>query len=204
MICIVYTLFFCLFAEATMSSLWVFFSFMQLSGYPICLVCPWRLDFTIQGGIWLEMETYWLVPRRGVAWCRYASVAFGRERALYIAFINFPRTVKAINPLSWKWCEIASNISSDFRCSPWGLPHPPRTINGTQGVTHNTLQTTPSWALGERKKELGFCEINNQCTCSLNVCVAFSKNDGSRIFKHAAQEVSSHPRRQGSNRYTMT
>lgn len=43
-----------------------------------------------KGGIWLEMETYWFVPRRGVAWCRYASGAFGRGPCVPHPFYQFP------------------------------------------------------------------------------------------------------------------
>lgn len=36
----------------------------------------------------------------------------GGRCSFHIPFINFPQIFKAINPLSWKCCKIASNISS--------------------------------------------------------------------------------------------
>lgn len=71
--------------------------------------------------------------------------------AFYIPFINFPRIFKAINPLSWKRCEIASNISSHFRLFPLEdclILH--EQLKARQHVTNTILST------GRKKRSWGF------------------------------------------------
>lgn len=170
MICITYTFFFslCLSAEATMLSLWVLL-FMQLSGYPICSVCPWRLDFTIQkvefGWKWKRIDLF-----HAEVWpdADTQSAAFGWEVSVPRPFYQFTTfSFKAINPLSWK---LLQDTVKHLKLFPLKLFfRSPRQLKG-----RGSTWWRPSWVL--EKDSWGFVKYTTygfpQCVCPFQKTMA--------------------------------